>query len=1049
MRKHLLALSLPFFLFLISFHAFAQVKISGIVLSGDDKAPLPGVNVVVKGTTIGTATDVNGAYTLDLADANGVILTFSYIGFVPQSIPAPAVGGVVNVTLEADVKLQNESVVIGYGTTLKRDLTGSVASIGSKDFQKGVITTPDALIAGKVAGVQITSGGGSPGQGSTIRIRGASSLSASNDPLIVIDGIPVDNGGIAGSPNPLSLINPNDIENMTVLKDASATAIYGSRASNGVIIITSKRGTVMNNGKPKFGFNSSNSIAFINRYVNTLNADEYRKFIDDSGTVVQKRLLKYNPTKNTGGNGDTLFSTDWQKEIYQPAFATDNSLTMTGAVAAIPYRVSLGYLGQNGILKRDKFDRVSAAINLSPTFLDNALKATINFKSIITQSQFADKSAIGNAILFDPTKPVFSRDSSLIGNGGVPKYGGYYEWLDASKRPNTLSQRNPVGLLNQRNDKGQVLRSLANIQLDYALPFLPALRANLNIGYDYSKGSGGVQVPDSAAVQYATGTSNVLDSAGNPIINPRTNLPFKQTKNIGGTRSQYNQTKLNRLVEFYLNYTKGIPAIDSKLEVVGGTSFQDFYTEIINFRDRTFAGDTLSSRPAPKFPNDKPQNRLASFYGRGNFTIANKYILTSTLRYDGSSRFAADSRWGLFPSAALAWKIGEERLFKQIRSITELKVRLGYGRTGQQDVGNNYPFQPNYNLSTNTAQYQLGNQFYNMYRPNAYDSKIKWEETTTYNAGIDYGLFNDRIYGSLDVYFKVTSDLLNIVPTAGGSNLSDQVLTNVGNMQNKGLEFSINTNPILREDFRWDIGFNFTYNENKITKLNSAEDPSSKGNLVGGIFGGVGSTAQIQSVGYPSNSFFLYKQLYDVNGKILEGRYADLNNDGQITDADQYRTKQSAPKILLGATTTFDYKNFSLSTVVRGTFGNFAYNNVASIAGNTNSALLNSGFLSNLTQYYFDDSLSGRLKGSDNSKLLLSDYYLKNAGFVKIDNLSLSYNLKDVIKSNGYGMIVSFTVQNVATYTKYKGIDPEIFSGIDINIYPRPRTFVVGLNFQF
>ena len=1044
MRKHLLALSLPFFLFLISFHAFAQVKISGIVLSGDDKAPLPGVNVVVKGTTIGTATDVNGAYTLDLADANGVILTFSYIGFVPQSIPAPAVGGVVNVTLEADVKLQNESVVIGYGSVTKKDLTGSVVSVGSKDFQKGVITTPEALIAGKVAGVQITSNGGSPGSGSTIRIRGGSSLAASNDPLIVIDGVPVDNGGIKGSPSALGLINPNDIENMTVLKDASATAIYGSRAANGVIIITTKRGAITGSNRPKFSFSSQNSISLIQKYASALTGDQYRQLVQDSGKSVTKKLINYRPAKPIDDRydsaskaiGDTNYSTNWQKEIFQPAYTTDNNVSMTGALKNIPYRISIGMLQQEGILKTDKMQRISSAISLNPSFMNGDLRVNVNFKSSISKHNFADGGAIGAAIRFDPTKPVYNNDSTLIG-----RYGNFYEWQSNGGVPNSLSTRNPVGLLNQRSNKSDVMRSLGNIQFDYALPFLKGLRANLNIGYDYSVGKQKTIIEDSAASNYVQGLiRDTIDGVALPI----------RRGGIGGIYNQERQQKMNSLVEFYLNYTKNLPSIDSKIEILAGRSFQDFYTYVPIYRERTYSQDTIKGN-SPKFAFDKPQNRLSSYYGRINYTLSSKYLLTGTLRYDGSSKFSSNTRWGLFPSGAFAWKMGEETFIKNIKVISDLKLRIGYGVTGQQDINNNYAYQPVYSLSSDNARYLLGNTYYNMSRPNAYDANIRWETTATTNMAVDYGFFNDRIYGSIDVYRKNTTNLLNTVPTPGGANFSDIVTTNVGNLTIKGVEFSINTAPIVKENIRWDVGFNLTYNVAKITKLTSSNDPNYIGVESGGVDGGgLTGTSQINSVGFAPRSFFLYKQLYDVNGRPIEGRYADLNNDGVISDKDRYRTQQAAPKFLMGATSSLTIGQLTATAVVRGSFGNYVLNNVESFRATTNSAFGPVDYLNNINELYYDERFSGRLKAPiNNDRLVLSDHFLERASFVRVDNLNVAYDLSKLIKSSNYGISLNIGIQNVFTFTKYRGLDPELFDGIDRNIYPRARVFLGGINFNF
>ncbi|MBU1820397.1 MAG: SusC/RagA family TonB-linked outer membrane protein, partial [Bacteroidetes bacterium] len=573
-------------------------------------------------------------------------------------------------------------VVIGYGSQRKKDLTGSISSISSADFVKGQITSPEQLVAGKLAGVQITSNGGAPGSGSTIRIRGGSSLNANNDPLIVLDGVPLDNSGISGASNPLSMINPNDIETFTVLKDASATAIYGSRASNGVILITTKKGSSTN--KMQVNFNSQFSSASPVNYVDVLSADEYRDLVNTRGNASMKALL---------GNA----STDWQRQIYRNALTTDNNLSINGNLKKVPYRVSVGYLNQNGILKTSNMDRTSAAIGLSPVLLDGFLKVDINLKGALTNNVFANQGAIGAAVFFDPTQPVYS---------GSERLGGFFEWLDpATGNPNTLATLNPLGLLTLRDDQATVKRSIGNMVLDYKMPFLPELRANLNLGYDISRSNGAIVVPDNVGQQFAR----------------------------GGQDNVYTQNKTNTTLEFYLNYTKDLTAIASRIDVMGGYSYQDFLRDNYTL-DKNNNGDVFTDFFY------KTQNTLVSFFGRANYSLMDKYLVTATLRRDGSSRFAPENRWGLFPSVALAWRINEESFLKNVDAVTDLKLRLGYGVTGQQDVLGDYPYLARYTISQPNAQYQFGNTFLNTLRPEGYDANIKWEETQTYNAGLDFAL---------------------------------------------------------------------------------------------------------------------------------------------------------------------------------------------------------------------------------------------------------------------------------------------------------------------
>lgn len=978
-------------LFGLSITSWAQeLEISGKVTAAEDGSGLPGVNILIVGTKSGATTDINGDYKLKAI--SGTVLEFRFLGYTTER---RTVGAelVINVAMKEEVKALKEAVVIGYGSLSKKDVTGSIGTVQSKDFQAGQITSPDQLIQGKVAGVQITSGGGSPGGGSQIRIRGGASLYASNDPLYVIDGVPVDNGGLAGSPNPLSLINPSDIETFTVLKDASATAIYGSRASNGVIIITTKRG--VRGMAPTFNFTTQNSMGTVIGRVNVLTGDSVRAIVNRLGNDAQKKLLG---TANT----------DWQKQIYQTALTTDNNLSFTGDIKGIPFRTSLGWLTQQGVVKTDLMHRQSLGINLTPTFFEGDLKVGLNLKGSRSANDFANTGAIGAAIGFDPTQPIYEVDSNGVRSD---RFNGYREWR-AGNSLDLLAGRNPVGLLYNRSNESAVYRTLGNVTLDYTLPFFRDLRANLNVGYDYQHGSGNVSVNDSAASNY-----------------------FQK-----GVRSQYKQEKVNKLIEFYLNYSKNLPELNSRMEFMAGTAYQDFLTTNYSYQRNTFRGDTLPDDKPPVFPFDKPQNRLASFFGRLQYTFMEKLFLTVSLRADGSSRFAPKQRWGYFPSAALSYNLIQDQSNEKILSL--VKLRAGWGATGQQDIGSNYSYQSYFNLSSLTAQYQFGDRFYQMARPSAYDPNIKWETTTTYNGGIDFAFLQDRVSASVDLYFKKTDDLLNVVSTPAGANFGTTVLTNVGNVENRGVEIQINTIPVKTNDFQWNLGFNVTANDNKITKLTAIRDSLDPGTRVGGISGGTGNTIQIYSVGYPVNSFFVYKQVYDEKGKPIEGVFQDLNGDGILNQSDMYHYRQPAPRIFYGVSSNFTYKGAFLGFVIRGSEGNYVYNNVESNSGTYQAILAQSTNLSNASANVLDSRFTG--VGQNADYRILSDYYIRKASFIRMDNLNFGYDFGNVTK--GLGLKVSGTIQNVFLLTNYSGIDPEIPGGIDNTYYPRPRTFVLGLS---
>jgi TonB-linked SusC/RagA family outer membrane protein len=975
-------------LLLGSFSARAQITVSGKVTDAKDGSDLPGVTVLVKGTSIGTQSDASGRYSLQNVPAQST-LVFSFVGKLAKEIPTEN-QTTINVALEDDSQDLSEVVVIGYGSQKKQELTGSITSISSKDFQQGNIQSPEQLIVGKVAGVSITSNSGQPGVGSTIRIRGGASLNASNDPLIVIDGVPLSGNKIDGAPSPLSLINPNDIETFTVLKDASATAIYGSRASNGVILITTKKGK---SGSPTINFNTQLAVSKIGKMVDALDANEFRSYVETNGTDAQKAILG---TANT----------NWQDEIYRTGISTDNNLSISGALKNMPYRVSAGYLMQNGILLTDKLQRPSASINISPRLFNKHLKIDLNLKGAITKSNYANQGAIINAVQFDPTQPVMDANSP---------FGGYFEWVTrdeagvATLNPN--APRNPVSLIKLQDNQNTVQRSFGNVQFDYMFHFLPDLHANLNLGYDVSKGRGSIFVPEYAGQSFSTQGQN------------------NRSRNKGN----------NKVAEFYLNYVKDIPAMKSTINATAGYGYYNNSTTNYSFASFSANGDTIAGSQ-PKFAFDIPENTLISYYGRLIYTLDDKYILAGSVRTDGSSRFSPENRWGVFPSVALTWRINKESFLSNSSKLSDLKLRLSYGITGNQDGIANYSYLGIYSISSNASQYQFGSQFYNMTAPAAYDANIKWEQTATANAGLDYGFFDNRFTGSLDVYFKKTKNLLNTVPIPIGSNFSNQILTNVGNIENKGVEFAINGNPVRTKNFNWDLGFNFTYNNNKITNLTAVSDPEFAGNLTGGITGGTGQSIQIHSVNYNTFSYYVYKQVYDQQGKPLEGVYVDLNGDGEVNQKDQYRYKSPFPKVMLGFNTQLSYQKWTLSTILRANLGNYMYNNVASNFGVKRNILNPNNILGNSTT---DINKTGFFNNQ-----YQSDYYIQNASFLRMDNIGIGYNAGRIL-GNKMNLRLNATCQNVFVLTKYTGLDPEVNGGIDYNLYPRPRTFVLGLNLDF
>ncbi|MBK0381779.1 SusC/RagA family TonB-linked outer membrane protein [Pedobacter sp. SD-b] len=993
MRKsYMLKHGLFLLMFLLAIKVFGQSgSITGKVVD-ENNLPLPGASVKISQTKA-TSTDVNGNYRF--TDVNGqVTVTVSFIGYQDLSQQVLVNGStVLNFKLKPSSTLLNELVVIGYGTTERKNVTGSVATVNAKDFRKGTISSPEQLIQGKVAGVAITQNSGQPGGASTIRIRGGASLNASNDPLIVVDGVPLSGNSIGNAPGPLSLINPNDIETFTILKDANATAIYGSRASNGVILITTKKGS---SGKPMVNVSTNNSVATANNTINVLSPSQIRDYVNANPTA----------TYGKDNNGkDLLFTdlvgnanTDWQNVIYRTALTTDNNVSISGTTKKVPYRVSVGYLDQQGLLQTDKFNRTSAAIGLSPKFFDNHLKVDLNLKGALTKSHFANADGIQTAIQFDPTQPVRTTND----------FGNYYEWLRSDGTVNPNAPRNPLGLIDLKDNNGKANRSFGNLALDYSLPFLPELHANLNVGYDVSKGTGNIFVPTFAAQSIGT----------------------------QGSISQSKNTENNKFSEFYLSYNKDLKSINSNINATAGYGYYDnskttdFYT---SFKG---TGEVLTE---PKFPFSTDRDKLLSYYGRVVYTLDNKYIVSGTMRADASSKFSPNNRWGYFPSVGFTWRAINESFLKNSKTLSDLKLRLSYGQTGNKDGIGYTDYLSKYYANSNTGQYNVGGTYYDYYSPAGYDPDLRWETTTTYNTGLDYGFLKGRLYGSVDAYYKKTKDLLSTVNIPVGTNFSNLLTTNVGNMDVRGLETSINFKAIAKEKQNWDLGLNFAFNKRKVTNLTLNPDPGSKVSA-GDIAGGTGITLKYNAVNQIPGSFFVYKQVYDSAGKPVEGLYADLNKDGVINTNDQYFYKSPDPTFTLGFNTAYTYNKWTISTSLRTYLGNYIYDNVSSNFGVRSNILSPAGVINNASVDF--------LKTNFKTNQYLSDYYIKNASFLKMDNLGLSYDFGNLGKNTG-NFRVSANCQNVFTVSKYKGLDPENNTGIDYNLYPRPRTFTLGLNLGF
>ena len=984
---------------LLSVQVFAQgLTVKGVVKDNTGMGVI-GANILVKGTTNGTITDFDGNFTLEAK--KGDVIVISFIGYKTQELPAAAT---MNVTLQDDTEVLEDVVVIGYGSVKKNDATGSVTAIKPDELSKGITTNAQDMLTGKVAGVSVISNDGTPGGGAQIRIRGGSSLNASNDPLIVIDGLAIDNNGIKGMSNGLSMVNPEDIETFTVLKDASATAIYGSRASNGVIIITTKKGK--NGQAPKVNYNGSVSVSTIQKRYDVLDGDEYRAYAQQ---IFRDELPASLGTANT----------DWQDEIFRPAISTDHHVSINGGLKNLPYRISLGYNYNDGIVKTSNFQRFTASVNLAPSFFDDHLKVNITAKYMNGKNRYADTgAAIGGALSMDPTRPVYGDDSMY------DVFGGYYQNAQATSdfsdpnwkyTANKNTAQNPVAALEQKDDRANSNDFVGNVEVDYKFHFLPDLRLHASLGGEY-----------------ADGTQTTVYS------------PYSFAYNYYGNNTSTSEYKYNLSYNVYAQYIKTLGA--HTIDVMAGGEEQHFHRNGFTIGN---GWDSYTNEIHDAVLKEQTayatRNTLVSYFGRLNYSLLDRYLVTFTMRWDGSSRFADGNRWGTFPSLALAWKMKEENFLKDVNFLSDLKLRLGWGITGQQDVTSDFAYMPLYVVSDDYAQYPFGDTYYHTSRANAFNTDLKWEQT--YNAGLDFGFLNGRITGNVDGYYRETNDLLNSVKIPVGTNFNAQMLQNIGSLKNYGVEFAFNVKPVVTKDFMWDVTYNFTWNHNEITKLTGGDDADYYVETGDKISRGNNTKVQVNKVGYPANSFYVYQQVYDENGNPIENMYVDRNGDGIINSSDKYIYKKPAADFMMGLTSKMIYKNWDFSFSLRSSLNNYVYYDFLANKANVSS----SGLFSN-TAYSNTTAEAIALGFTGKGEYYMSDYFVRNASFLRCDNITLGYSFKDLFKTSAYkgiGGRIYATAQNPFIITKYEGLDPEVKSGIDSNPYPRAFTFLLGVNLQF
>ena len=966
MMKFLKQIQILFLLFL-SIGAFAQQSVSGLITDNSGN-PLPSVNVIIKGTNVGVSSDFDGNYQINVD--NGQILVFSYIGFDSVELTVNGANQDVKMT-ESDSEL-DEVVVIGYGTVRKKDLTGAVDLVTEKNFAKGSVVSPQQLIRGKVAGVSIVSNSGAPGDDSNVLIRGIGSLNLNSNPLYVVDGIPLDSGGVGGSRSPLNAINPADIEAISILKDASATAIYGSRAANGVVLITTKKGKT---GDLKFNFSSRSSSFTPIDFVDVLNATQFKYAVQATGVSDYISRL---------GSNDT----DWQNEIYETARAQNNSFSVSGGLLNMPFRASLGYTDQDGILMGDNFNRMTGSFNIAPSLLDGDLRASLNVRFVRSENDFANRGAIGSAVFFDPTKPVFGSSSN---------YGGYYTWLDSTGKKLALSPTNPLALLNLSDDESTVDRIITNLKLDYDLP-LDGLIATVNAGYDNSQGDG-----------FSSQDKNMpTDAAG-----------------FNGSNNMYSNETTNLLFDAYLNYA--LESGKSNLSVTAGHSYQSFEYDNSSTASIEYLNPDGSVNSGSSTSNsfiDTSKNVLLSYFGRINYSFDEKYLLTATLRADASSKLPSNDRWGQFFSAAFAWNFYDD-------GVDKLKLRVGFGEVGNVNGLGDYNFLTRYVSSDSQAKYGFGNSFYSTYRPAPINKNLRWEVGQTTNFGIDFTFSDLKLSGSLNAYVKNTNDLIATAVIDPFTNFGTTIDANIGDMENKGVEFQLNSTLYESDDLKFDISYNVSVNDNKITRLDNEQN-------VGGI--GFGAFIQRHETGKSPYTYYVYKQIYDHKGRPIEGSYADLNGDGRINNDDRYFYKDPYADVLMGLTASITYKDFDLSMASRASLGNYSSNRM--MAASVENQIWNLGRLSNVHSSYLD---TGFLYFSDKNGV--SDHYIQNASFFKLDNVTLGWTVDNVIDNNPMRLYIS--ADNLLTITEYEGIDPEITGGLDSNFYPRSRAIALGLDINF
>jgi TonB-dependent starch-binding outer membrane protein SusC len=1020
---------LLFLMLLLPFLAFAQNSVNGTVVDAKSKQPLPSVNVVVQGVKKGVSTDFNGNFKIPNIKSGDKIV-FSFIGFQTAIVTYTDQKTIAVSLKEDDSELKEVVVQVGYGSVKKKDATGSVALLTSKDFNKGAITSVDQLLTGKVAGVRITTDGGQPDSNPNIIIRGGTSIgkNSQNKPLIVIDGVPISNDNPAGVSNPLSMLNPNDIESFSILKDASATAIYGIRAANGVIIVTTKKGTM---GKTQFNFSTNVSVGSVGKIVDVMGSADYVKYIKEyfparvNDLGIQDPAFPLDPTKRI------IYDTNWQDQIYRGTITTDNNFSVrTNLFKKIPFRASVGYTNAEGLVRTNDYKRLNLGFKMTPMLLDNHLKIDINAKGSRADKNAIDEGgAISGAITMDPTKPVY-------GNTPNNRFGGFYQNTNLNGGKYLVDgQSNPLALLMQRTRPEVSDRFLGNMEFDYKLHFFPQVRAILNLGIDASGSTIKENFSNNSVATYRFNSVNTsLNSTNNYVFNP-------------GLNYLENQTNTNKTMDSYFVYTKeNLGKILTKFDVTAGYTYQDFRIdgnkEIYRYNKDTGIREV---EPNVGNPNNRYFNQLnlQSFFGRANFDILNRYLFTATYRADASSLFSKENRWGYFPSAGFAWKIKEESFLKNVNFLQDFKVRIGWGKTGNANITElvgYYPSQPTVTINSGASQYLPG---FNNYSPNVFDSNLTWEKTTTLNAGVDFEIFKKGIIsGSFDIYERQTNDLLAKYNIKPGQGLSNQFVGNVGTVDSKGFELSLNAKIIQGDNLNLSFNTNLGYSYAKVTDLKGTSKIEAED---GSLPVGTGIILLYHAVGYQPSSAWVFQQIYTANGQPIPGAFVDLNGDGQITNEDRY-FKATRPNWTFGFGTNFNYKNFDFSASFRGQYGGQTYDTRTLTAGYTDRGTDGNAVAFNNVLNFYNGSANPLFK-TFNSNAMFSDHMLQDASFIRCDNMSIGYKLPVFVK--GASLRLSAAVSNAFILTKYKGLDPEKYNGIDTNFYPRPRVYTIGLNLDF